>query len=168
MMRRVSTILGVVGTLALLGSPAPMFSQEAPEASALAITAIRVEPEKPSADTLCRLRVEIENTDERIATQLGFTVTVNGQKLPVYESHLFMFPLPPGAKTELPLYNFWSTETSRPEPANGKLEIVVTLREARWMKIAMEDEVETWTPLGDVTGLPLSRSITVPLSKSGG
>ncbi len=170
MMRRLSLVLAVAGALAAAGATAPTFSQESEpqEAAALAITAVRVDPAKPAADTLCRLQVEIENSDERIATQLGFTVTVNGQKLPVYESHLFMFPLSPGAKSELPLYNFWSTETSRPEPASGKLEIVVTLREARWMNIAMEGDTETWTPLGDVAGLPVSYSLTVPMAKSAG
>jgi hypothetical protein len=150
---------------------APSFSQEKAadkEPAALKISAVHIEPAKPAADTLCRLRVEIENSDERIATQLGFTVTINGQRLPVYESHLFMFPLAPGGKSELPLYNFWSTETSRPEPANGKLEIEVTLREARWMKIATEGDTETWTPLGEVAGLPVSYSVTLTMDKSGG
>ena len=170
MMRRISLVLGVAGALAAGGATAPSFSQESePQAAAaLAITAVRVDPAQPSVDTLCRLKVEIENSDERVATQLGFTVTINGGKLPVYENHLFMFPLSPGAKTDLPLYNFWSTETSRPEPASGKLEIVVTLREARWMNIAMEGDTETWTPLGDVAGLPVSYSITVPMGKSDG
>ena len=169
-MRHISLVLAVAGALAAVGTPEPSFSQEGEpqEAALLAITAVRVDPDKPAADTLCRLQIEIENSDERVATQLGFTVTINGQKLPVYESHLFMFPLSPGAKSELPLYNFWSTETSRPEPASGKLEIVVTLREARWMNIAMEGDTETWTPLGDVEGLPVSYSITVPMGKSSG
>ena len=95
-------------------------------------------------------------------------MTINGQKLPVYESHLFMFPLSPKSMSELPLYNFWSTETSRPEPANGKLEIEVTLREARWMDITTEGDTETWTPLGDVAGLPVSSSITLTMAKSDG
>lgn len=158
--------------LAALALPAAGLAQEnadkAAEEPPIQISAVRVSPDKPAADTLCRLQVELQNGGGEIATQLGFTVTINGQKLPVYESHLFMFPVPSGGPTELPLYNFWSTESSRPMPKDGKLEIVVTLREARWMKIAMEEEVETWTPLGDVPGLPVSRSVTVEMDKSGG
>lgn len=165
-----SRVFALIALMAACGLLAPTLAQEAevPETAQLAVTAIRVEPANPAADTLCRLTVELENTGDRIATQLGFTVTINGRKLPVYESHLFMYPLAPGAKSELALFNFWSTETSRPEPANGKLEIEVTLREARWMKIDTEGDVETWTPLGDVAALPVGRAITVPMSKKSG
>lgn len=165
-MRPISFLALAVGVGALV-VPAPSFSQEAvaPEAAALAIVAVKVEPALPAADTLCRLRVEIQNRGEQTATQLGFTVAVNGQKLPVYENHLFMTPLLPGATTELPLYNFWSTETSRPAPANRKLEIEVTLREARWVEISTEGDTETWTPIGDVGALPVSTSITLAMGQ---
>lgn len=149
----------------MLAAPSPAQEEAASEAPLLAIKAVHVEPAAPAADTLCRLRVEIENKGDKIASQLGFTVTVNGRKLPVYETHLFMFPLPPGETSELPLYNFWSSETSRPAPKNGKLEIEVTLRESRWMDITTEGETETWTPLGDVTALPVSNAITVPMAQ---
>ncbi|MFQ5528555.1 MAG: hypothetical protein ACE5GX_20155 [Thermoanaerobaculia bacterium] len=145
--------------------PALQDEASAEPTSAVQISAVRVEPANPAADTLCRLRIELENADERIASQLGFTVTINGQELPVYKNHLFMFPVSPGGKSELPLYNFWSTETSRPLPASGKLEIEVALREARWMDISTEDDTEVWKPLGDVTGLPVSRSITLEMAK---
>jgi len=166
-----SRVFALSALLAVCGLMEPTLAQETEvqEPAQLAITAIRVEPATPAAETLCRLTVELENTGDRIATQLGFTVTINGRKLPVYESHLFMYPLAPESKSELALFNFWSTETSRPEPANGKLEIDVALREARWMKIETEGDTETWTPLGDVGALPVSRSITVPMSnKTGG
>ncbi len=149
---------------------APLASQEAGEektAPALTISAVHVEPANPAADTLCRLRVELDNTDPRIASQLGFAVKINGQELPVYSNHLFMFPVSPGGKSELALYNFWSTETSRQMPATGKLEIEVVLREARWMDISTEGETEVWKPLGDVGGLPVSRSITLEMAKPG-
>ncbi len=171
MTRRFSPVLMSAAALFVLGTAAPSLAQEESAQElppTLKISAIHIEPANPAADTLCRLRVEIENSDERIATQLGFTVTINGQRLPVYESHLFMFPLSPKGKSELPLYNFWSTETSRPEPADGKLEIQVTLREARWMKIATEGDTETWTPLGDVARLPVSASVTLAMAKDGG
>lgn len=166
-MRRNSLILALAAIAVLAAIPAPSLAQEeaAPEAPALSIVAVHVEPEQPAADTLCRLRVKIGNRGEEIATQLGFSVAINGQKLPVYENQLFMYPLAPGSESEVVLYNFWSTETSRPEPASGKLAIEVTLREARWMDISLEEETETWTPVGDVAGLPVSASITVPLAK---
>lgn len=139
--------------------------KEAP-APSLEIVSVEVTPATPAADTLCRLSVQVKNTDDRIATQLGFTIKINGQELPVYGNHLFMFPLAAKATSEVPLYNFWSTETSRPMPANGKLEIEVTLREARWMDISMKDGTETWAPLGDVEGLPATRSVTLTMAKN--
>lgn len=153
----------LLGTLALAsGSPA---QEAAPEAGpALAIAAIHVEPAKPAADTLCRLRVEIANKGDRTASQFGFTVKINGKELPVYKNHLFMFPLPAQTTSELPLYNFWSTETSRPVPSSGKLEIEVTLREARWFDISTEGDTETWSPVSYVEGLPATRSIVVPMA----
>ncbi|MDH3253567.1 MAG: hypothetical protein OEM62_01135 [Acidobacteriota bacterium] len=131
----------------------------------LAIEAVIVEPEKPGADTLCRLRIRILNRGERIASQLGFTVTINGTDIPVYSNQLFMFPLDPGTTSELALFNFWTTETSRPMPADGKLRIEVALREAQWTKIEMVEEVETWTPLGPVTGLPVSAAVTLSMTR---
>lgn len=160
-----------LGAMGLFPLAAPLASQEKPDegaASKLSIAAVHVEPAQPAADTLCRLRVEIKNDDERIASQLGFDVTINGQQLPVYGNHLFMFPVSPGGTSELALYNFWSTETSRPLPASGKLEVEVTLREARWMDISDEDGTEVWTPLGDATGLPVSASVTLKMAKSAG
>ena len=148
-------------------SEASARSQEAAnEKPALRISSIKVEPANPAADTLCRLRIEIENSGENIASQLGFSVKINGQELPVYKSHLFMFPVPPGDTTELALYNFWSTETSRQMPATGKLELEVSLLEARWMDISTEGDTETWTPLGDVVSLPVSHSITIEMDKA--
>ena len=160
----ITTLAGLCGFA--LASIAPAQEANGETEPQLAITAVQVEPVLPAVDTLCRLRVEIENTGDRSASQLGFTVTINGQKLPVYENHLFMLPLPPGAKREVPLYNFWSTETSRPKPPGGKLEIEVLLREARWFEISRAEETETWTPLGDVPGLPVTGSVTVPMAKA--
>lgn len=148
--------------------PAQLAAQEeAPAAPPLAIESITVEPSAPGPDTLCRLRVKLSNGGEQIASQLGFQVTLNGQSLVVYDNQLFMYPVPAGGSLEIPLYNFWTTETSRPMPASGKLEVVVTLKEAIWTKVEMEEdeqgEIEVWTPLGPVPGLPVSASLTVPL-----
>lgn len=160
-------VLSLTVALPLAAGPAPAQEEAAAEAPPpVRIAAVHVEPEKPAADTLCRLKVELENADQRIASQLGFSVTINGQQLPVYTNHLFMFPVAPGATSELALYNFWSTETSRPMPATGKLEIEVALLEARWMDISTdEDGTEVWKPIGDVSGLPVSHSITLEMAK---
>ena len=170
MMRSISSFLILSAAGLALFSTAPLSSQEEtaePATPSLRISAVHVEPAKPAADTLCRLKVELENSDERIASQLGFTIKINGQELPVYKNHLFMFPVSPREKSELPLYNFWSTETSRPMPASGRLEIEVTLREARWMDISTEGDTETWTPLGDVGALPVSYSVTLEMDRGG-
>ncbi len=76
-----------------------------------------------------------------------------------------MFPVPAGESAEIKLYNFWSTETSRPMPSNGKLEVEVTLAAAQWTKVSMEDEVEVWEPLGEIAGLPQAKSITLEMKR---
>jgi len=140
-------------------------------ASALRVAAIEVEPESPGPDTLCRLRVRIANAGERDAASLGFTVRVDGVELPVYRNQLFVQRIPAGATETVALYNFWSTETSRPAlPADGKLRVEVELREAQWMQIGDEDGVEVWRPLGAVEGLPVraERVLATRSSAAGG
>ncbi len=133
----------------------------------LSIDEIVVTPDKPGADTLCQLRVKLGNQGEQPASQLAFQVKVNGQDLSVYGNQLFMFAVEPGKENELKLYNFWTTETSRPDmPKGGKFTVEVTLTEARWMRIGDdEDGVEVWTPLEDVAGLPVSKTITLEAAK---
>jgi len=135
-------------------------------ASGLTLEAVQVDPAHPGPDTLCKLKVTIRNSGDKIASQLAFTVTVGGHELPVYGNQLFMVPLRPGESTDIDLYNFWSTETSRPAPAGNELDVRVELREAEWMKIEVVDEdgdeVEVWDPLGPVDGLPTSTVITLP------
>jgi hypothetical protein len=150
-------------SLALCLGALPLPAQEEEEAPQVVLEGIVVDPATPAADTLCKLRVLIRNAGDRIASQFGFTVTVNDVELPVYVNQLFMYPAPPGETTEIPLYNFWSTETSRPAPEDGKLRVEVVLREAEWMKIEMEDDVEVWTPLGAVEGLPSTRTVTLSM-----
>jgi hypothetical protein len=143
-------------------------AQEAAATPQVTLESIRVDPPAPAADTLCKLTVGIRNAGDRTVSQFGFSVRINDAELPVYVNQLFMYPIEPGASLEIPLYNFWSTETSRPVPANGKLELVVTLREAEWMRIEMEDDVEVWTPLGTVEHLPSTRSVTLEMPKGAG
>ena len=143
----------------------PVFAQQETP-SGLTLEAIQVDPAEPGPDTLCKLKVSIRNDGDQIASQLAFAVTVGGHELPVYGNQLFMVALRPGESTEIDLYNFWSTETSRPAPAGNELDVRVELREAEWMKIETVDEdgqeVEVWDPLGPVDGLPTSAGITLP------
>ncbi len=162
---RLTGLIAAVLTLALVPSS---FAQdgEAVPAPTLSIEQVIVEPSNPGADTLCRLRVKLGNQGTQTASQLAFKVALNGQDLGVYGNQLFMFPVEPGVDNELKLYNFWTTETSRSMPKDGKLKVEVTLTEARWMKIADDEEgVEVWSPLEDVEGLPVSKSVTLEMKK---
>ena len=149
--------------LAAAIGPGAMAQEAQKVAPEVTIEAILVEPAKPAADTLCRLSVELKNNGSQVASQLGFKVVINGTEIPVYSNQLFMFPLPAGETTKLALYNFWSTETSRPMPKDGKLKLEVTLLEAQRTKIEMVEGVEIWTPLGEVPGLPSSASLTLEM-----
>ena len=165
-----SLVLCVTVGLLLAG---PMYAQEesATKAPLLEIEQIVVEPSKPAADTLCRLRVKIKNAGEKIASRLGFAVSLNGQDLGVYGNQLFMFPVAPGTTQEVSLYNFWTTETSRAMPEDGKLRVEVTLQEAVWTQVSTETdedgEIEVWTPIGPVENLPTAASIVLEM-KTGG
>ncbi len=138
---------------------------EAASSPKITIEAITIEPAAPAVDTLCKLRVTLKNEGSEIASQLDFKVKINGQLLPVYRNQLFMFPLEPGKSSDIKLYNFWSTETSRPAPQNGKLEVEVSLVGAQWTKVSMEEDVEVWQPLGEVAGLPQSKSVTLEMKR---
>lgn len=135
------------------------------ETPQLSLQEIIVEPTNPAADTLCKLRVKVANSGSEVASQLDFKVKINGKDLPVYRNQLFMYPLEAGKTAEIDLYNFWSTETSRPMPGDGKLNLEISLVGAQWTKITMEDEVEVWQPLGEVAGLPVSQQITLNMQR---
>lgn len=153
-------LIALILCSAAIGSPAT--AQEAPS---LSIEAVVVEPASPGPDTLCKLTVSLANRGDRTASQLDFKVKINGQDLPVYGNQLFMFPVPGGETVEVPLYNFWSTETSRPAPADGKLEIEVALAAAQWTEIKTEEDVEVWRPLGPVEGLPIVKTLALSMSQ---
>lgn len=139
--------------------------EEAVKTPQITVEAISVEPSSPAVDTLCRLEVTVKNHGSEIASQLDFKVKINGQALPVYRNQLFMFPLEPGKSSDIKLYNFWSTETSRPAPEDGKLTVEVALVAAQWTKVSMEDDVEVWQPLGAVGGLPHAASVTLEMKR---
>lgn len=135
-----------------------------PPASPLSLEALDVQPAAPAVDTLCHLTVKVRNGGAQPASSLRFAVSVGGHPLPVYDNQIFMQPLPPGATTEVKLYNFWTTETGRPAPADGKLAVAVSLEEARWLKVEKDaDGVEVWQPLDPVPGLPVSKTLILPL-----
>ena len=162
--------LVVAGLLLALPLPAQDEGSESP-ASLLTVEEVTVEPASPAADTLCRLRIKLRNRGGQIASRLGFAVSLNGQDLGVYGNQLFMYPVAPGTTEEISLYNFWSTETSRAMPADGKLRVEVTLKEAIWTRVEMETdeegEIEVWTPIEPVEGLPVKAAVTLQM-KTGG
>jgi hypothetical protein len=145
----------------LLPASSPATETAKPTPPPLAIVAVTATPANAGADTLCQLRVEVANKGDRIASELAFAVKVNGHDLPVYRNQLFMQRIDPGKTTTLRLYNFWTTETGRPTPTDGKYRIEVTLLNAKWYDIAVKDGVEDWTPLTPVPGLPLTITATV-------
>jgi len=132
---------------------------------ALSIESVKVEPASPRPDTLCRLTVTLKNAGEQRASALEMMVRVNGKELPAYRKRLYLTAVEPGATREVRLFNFWSTETGRPAPADGKLNIEVTLSRASWMQKTARDGAEVWTPKEDVPGLPIIRSVTLTLAK---
>lgn len=158
--------LAVLLVLGLAVSVAAQDEAAKKETPPLALASVRIEPAAPAADTLCQLRVEVANAAERPVSALDFGVALGGTPLKVYEKQLFLENLAPGSTTEIRLYNFWTTETGRPAPADGKLRLTVTLRAAQWVEITTEDDgTEVWT-LGDaVPGLPVARELVVPLKK---
>ncbi len=147
----------------------PGVAQESPPAqpAQIEIAAVHVSPENPGADTLCTLSVEIRNAGDRSASELGFDVTLNGDALEVYAKELWYQEVPAGETTTVRLFNFWTSESDRPAPSDGKLDLVVTLRQARWFEITRQgegrDEVETWKPVAVVDGLPVSAARVLTL-----
>ena len=153
----------LVPLILLLGAAAAL-PAEAPSPP-LTLEAIKIEPASPRPDTLCHLAVTLKNAGAQRASSLEFVVKVNGQELPNYRKRLFLTPVEPGATRDLRLLNFWSTETGRPAPATGKLTVEVTLGRASWVQKASRDGAEVWTPLGEVPGLPVSRSVVLTMGR---
>jgi hypothetical protein len=151
---------------AVLLTAAAKFSDPEPSAPALALEAVKVDPASPGPDTLCRLSVTLRNSGAKTASALAFRVEVDGRELPVYKNELFFRPVAAGATAEVKLHNFWSSETGRPFPTNGRMTVEVTLAEARWMDVKTENGAEVWTAAGPVEGLPVSKSVTLTLAKT--
>lgn len=133
----------------------------------VALSGIEVVPSAPGAETLCKLTATIANSGSRAVYSFGFDVELNGTPLPVYEKQLFLQVIEAGESEDVALFNFWTSETGRPPPADGKLEVLVRLREARWVDVSEVEEdgetVEVWTPVGEVSGLPQTVGTTLEL-----
>ena len=151
----------------LLAAPI-LFAQEGGEKAPppLSIEAVKVDPASPAPDTLCRLSVTVRNAGTRRASAFEIAVRINGKELPAYKSRLYMQPLEPGATGEIRLFNFWSSETGRPAPQDGKLAVEVTLTRAAWVEKETKDGAEIWTPAGAVEGLPVSKTVTLTMAKA--
>ena len=152
------------GYFVLLLGVGALAAQDPPR---VVLSGIEVTPAAPGAETLCKLTATIENSGDRAVYGFGFDVELNGQPLPVYEKQLFLQVIEAGETEEVALFNFWTSETGRPAPSDGKLKVLVRLREARWVEVSEAEEdgetVEVWTPLGDVAGLPQAVSLTLDL-----
>ncbi len=156
--------MAVTAALVLGLLPVALPAADEPE---IVLAGFEVTPAEPGTETLCRLVATIDNRGSRAVYSFGFDVELNGRALPVYEQQLFLQVIEAGASAEVALYNFWTSEQGRPAPADGKLEVVVRLREARWVEVTEVEEdgetVEVWTPVGDVAGLPQAASRTLEL-----
>ena len=107
-------------------------SQAPTDRATVQLVAVDIEPKQTAPDVLHKLRVRIRNDGSDPVSDLMFQVTVNGQRLAVYLNHVFMPDLTPGKETDVQLYNFWSSETGRPFPKDGRLVVAVQLTSARW------------------------------------
>jgi hypothetical protein len=165
-MRRVPCQSFLLAALLLGGVPADVRLAGAETAKpAMTIESVKVEPVAPRADTLCHLTIALRNGGAQPASGLELMVKVNGAPLPAYAKRLYLVAVEPGATRELHLFNFWSTEAGRPAPADGKLNVEVTLAHASWVKKASRDGAEVWAPAGDVPGLPVSKNLTLTMAK---
>jgi hypothetical protein len=167
------TLLSLAALVALLavypggaagqGSPAAPADKPAGKASPLTLESVEIRPPNPGPDTLCQLRVKLRNGGAQKASVFAFTVRVNGEPIPVYKRQSYLQTVEPGAVAELRLFNFWTTETSRPLPKDGQLRVEVTLDEARWVEVKSEGGAEVATPGGKVPGLPVTARLAVAM-----
>jgi hypothetical protein len=161
-MRRFSFLAFSTFLLAL--SIAAASHSQTSRASKLAFEAAEVEPKAAKADTLCRLRARIRNDGDAVASGFVFRVKLDGKELAVYRDQIFLDPIAPGEARAIPLYNFWTTESTRPAPADGTLDVEVSLIEARWTRGEKDAEgTLVWSDLGAVEGLPLVATYSLKL-----
>lgn len=132
-----------------------------PSAQLLSVSAVAIDPDEPTTDSLCTLSVTIRNDGEQSASRFRFAVFVNDVALPAYEVREFHTAVAAGEERSLVLLNFWATEESRPPPEDGTLTVRVELTQASWVRIAVdEDGVEEQILAGAVSGLPSRTHVT--------
>ena len=148
-------------------NPAP--DTAAPDTAApapLAITAIALQPAKPAAGSLSKLRVTIANRGTRPVSGLRFRVEIAGTPLVVYERQLFIETLDPEGEHEVRLFNFWTSEPGRPLAAGDTLRLGVTLEAARFLSRDVSPEGDEILSLEEaVPGLPVKRELSIKLRR---
>src|SRR5438874_8519843 len=117
-----------------------------------------IEAEGVSPGTLCNLKVKVRNRGAQKASSFGFGVKINGREMAVYDKMLYLQAVDPGSTGEIALSTFYSTEPGALLHKGGKVTVEVTLKQAQWVEIKKEDNTRVWTPLGEVKGLPFSKS----------
>jgi hypothetical protein len=98
----------------------------------LRIVTIDVQPTNPGPETLCRLRVTLRNSGSGTVADVKFEVKVNGHRLVTYLNHAWYVALASGKDLDLQLFNFWSSESGRVFPKDGRLTVEVRIAEAHW------------------------------------
>ena len=119
----------------------------------------------------------ITNTGDKPAYSLVFEVSLDDVALAVYRNVVYIQEIPANGEDVVELYNFWTSETGRPPPADKSLTVRVVLKEALWLDVEpldSDDEGgdsessakggEVWSPAGEVPGLPVERAVTLQLS----
>jgi hypothetical protein len=117
--------------------------------------------------TLCDLKVRLHNHGSQKASSFRFGVKINGREMTVYDKMLYMEAVDPGNTGEIALSSFYSTDPGGPLPKDGKVTMEVTLKRAQWVEIKKEGGTQIWTPLGEVKGLPYSKTVTKQLKATG-
>jgi hypothetical protein len=147
----------IVGVLAVLAGAWGPVVQGA--SSPVAIEAVAVEPQSPTAGVLCRLSVRVKNAGARAATSFRFKVRIDGREETPYANEVYAVNVDPGTSGTIGLYSFWS-----PSPAKATFKVDVTLVEAQWAEVKREGKTTTTTPLGPVEGLPATAEKAVSMA----
>ena len=72
-----------------------------------------------------------------------------------------------GGLYDLRLFNFWTSDSQRPAPTDGELDVRVRLVEAQWVDVRVEEDgTEVWALDGSVPGLPMAATISVSLAQN--
>ena len=151
-------------------TPAALWAQGERSDPVVTVDTVIVEPsgriggaEAIGPETLCKLRVKLRNGGTQKVSSFLFGVRINGQSVKTYDQTVYTQAIDPSATGEIELFNFYSSESSGPKPKDGNLTVEVTLKEARWVEIKKDGQASVWTPLGEVKGLPSSKSVTKPI-----